>query len=113
MLNINPTNRNRPTKKLQWSQKSNVTEKNGPRGMRTLAIQLTGKQANQWASGPVDEQATKCTNKPYPFVKNIYYIVFVYSKHCIYTLHSAECILHDATLTLAQWTYRQPEGTLV
>ena len=37
-------------------------------------------------SRPVAEQATKCTNKPYPFVKNIYYIMSVYSMHSIQTL---------------------------
>jgi len=45
--------------------------------MRVLAIQLTGKHANQWVSRPVAEQATKCTNKPHPFVKNMYCIIFV------------------------------------
>jgi len=46
--------------------------------MQTLAIQLAGTYANRWASRPVAEQATKCTNKPHPFVKNMYYITFVY-----------------------------------
>jgi len=58
-------------------------EKNGPHRVQTVAIQLAGKHANRWTSRPVAEQATKCTNKPYPFVKNIYYIIFVYSTDCI------------------------------
>jgi len=50
--------------------------------MRTLATQLAGKHTNPTARA-VDEQATKCTNKPYLFAKNIYYIMFVYSTDCI------------------------------
>jgi len=46
--------------------------------MRTLAIKLAGKHANRWATRPLAEQETKASNKPYPFVKNIYYIRFVY-----------------------------------
>ena len=30
----------------------------------------------------VKERATRCTNKPYPVVKNMYYIMFVYSTAC-------------------------------
>jgi len=29
------------------------------------------------------EWATVCTNKPHPFAKNIYYVMFVYSVDCI------------------------------
>jgi len=34
---------------------------------------------NRSANRPTGEQARKYTNKPYPVVKNMYYIMFVYS----------------------------------
>ena len=79
-LNLIPTNPIQPTRKISW--KCNVMENNGPGGTRSLAIQLAGKHANNWARWPLAEQATKSTNKPYPFVTNMYYIMFVYLTHC-------------------------------
>jgi len=46
--------------------------------IRTMAIQLVGMHANRWARRPLAEQATKSINKPDLFVKNMYYIMFVY-----------------------------------
>ena len=75
-LNLIPTNPNQPTRKISW--KSSVMENSDPDGTQTLAIQLAGKLANHWARRPLAEQATKSTNKPYPFVKNMYYIVCIF-----------------------------------
>jgi len=46
MLNPNPTNPNRPTKKTIIKLKVKCNRKNYPRGTRTLTIQLAGKHAN-------------------------------------------------------------------
>ena len=55
-------------------QKWNVTKKIAHAGREPPAIQL-GELAGQLLN-------SKCTNKPYPFAKNIYYIMFWYQVRC-------------------------------
>jgi len=80
MLNPNPTNPNRPTKKTIIKLKVNTTEKithaeREPWPFSSQESTLTIELANQLLNS---EQDTKCTNKPRPFVKNMYYIMFTY-----------------------------------
>jgi len=46
-----------------------------------LGIHLASRHTYCWASRPTGEQDTKSSNKPYPVVKNIYYIIHSVSKN--------------------------------
>jgi len=76
---LNPTNPNRPMKKqksiiklkVKWTKNKMAHARLEPPWPFTSQAGML----NRWASRPIGEQSTKSTNKPYPVVKNIYYIM--------------------------------------